>query len=790
MSQRRSTGASKSGPYKKPILAGIHPASELLPLSRVRSSPVKQLTIPKHDLPEYESRGWSVLRENKQTFRIKKPKPKAELLEHRVWTVLYKMGFPLLSGEAGAILTFDSTDSDSPRQQIDVVAVDNEVAIAVECKSHTELRKSPSLVEKITKHASIRRAFADAVARGFGATKRSVATPMVTWDLRLTDDMRKRAVHEQVAVLDLHQLEYYEALVKHLGHAARYQLLADLFRGRDIPGLTIRVPALRTKMGPIQAYTFAVRPDYLLKICYVAHRAQGRPGDLDVYQRMLSKKRLADIAQYISSDGMFPTNIVINFTTDGALQFQHGQQVSPRDERPGGVFGWLSLSPTYGSAWVIDGQHRLFGYAGHPRAGTSFLNVLAFNGLNHEAQTAMFVDINSEQRKVPRKLLLELDALLKWDSPDEDERIAAIVSKAVMDLDHLDNSPLVGRILLQDVRRTATRCISLPALVGELKKRGFFVRGTNKEFREYGFFWRTDATACCRRTVQVVSAWLAIIESQAGDWWDLGAAEGGGLAMNDGMAVCIRLLGSVLWHLDGHDQIGPLADEEVVARVQPYAEALGQHFASMGVADRIRFRSLRGNEGRQTRFRECQVSLRKTFPEYDPEGLQEWCDRRDANVNNEARQVIDAIEMSIQDQLLEMLKRELGPDSNHRDQWWFKGVPLKIRKKINERREEQGGGELEEYFDLVDYRDIIQANWALCREVFAEGERRNVGKDSGTKWLVRVVRSRNDVMHASKRVFLAQETLEELQRYRDWLEGRVLQWREANGETEGAVGQA
>ena len=733
MREQGSTGSRHSVPYKKPTLTGILPRSELRSLSRARSSLVKQTTIPKQELPEYESRGWSILRENRLTFRVKKSKPIAERLEHRVWTVLYKMGFPLLSGEAGAILTFDGTDSDSPQQQIDVVAVDDDVAIAVECKSPTEPRRPVSFVEKLTKHASIRGAFASAVAHDFGASRRSVATPIATWNLTLTEGMANRATQEQVAVLDLHQLEYYEALVKQLGHGARYQLLADLFRGRDIPGLTIRVPALRTKMGPIQAYTFAVRPDYLLKICYVAHRAQGRPGDLDVYQRMLSKRRLGDIAKFISSDGMFPTNIVINFTTAGAIQFQQGQQVSRREERPGGVFGWLDLSPTYGSAWVIDGQHRLFAYAGHPRASTSFLNVLAFGGLAHEAQTAMFVDINSEQRRVPRKLLLELDALLKWESPDEDERIAAIVSKAVMDLDDVGESPLVGRILLQDMRRTTTRCISLPGPRRRAEKRGFFVRGTNKDCREYGFFWRTDPSACCRRTARVVGDWLAAIAAGVSEWWELGAAEGGGLAMNDGVAVCIRLLGSVLWHLDVEDPVGPMPDGEVAKRVRPYAEALGEHFAAMGVSERARFRSLRGNEGRQTRFRECQVALREAFATYEPEGLQEWCERRDANVNNEARQVIDAIETSIQEQLLEMLKVAFGPDSDQSDQWWFKGVPLKIRKKINERREEQGGGELDEYFDLVDYRDVIQANWTLCREVFAEGERRNVGKDTGDK---------------------------------------------------------
>ncbi len=596
---------------------------------------------------------------------------------------------------------------------------------------------------------------------------------MVTWNLKIAEQMRKRADREQVTLFDINQLSYYEALVQRLGDAARYQFLADLFQHRPIDGLKTRIPALRTRIGSTDCYTFAVQPEYLLKLCYVAHRAKGKPGDLDVYQRMLTKHRLTKLREFIADDGVFPTNIVINFDSAKSVSFHQGQQLEARTDRVGGVVGWLDLLPAYGCAWVIDGQHRLYAYAGQARARTSFLNVLAFVDLPHERQTAMFVEINSEQRRVPRKLLLELDAILNWDSPDDDRRIAAIVSKAAMDLDHAGDSPLAGRILLQDMKRTDKRCITLPAVVGELKKKGFFIKSRTKGFTDYGFFWRTDPVASCKRTVSVVAAWLAAIERGAQSWWELGAAEGGGLAMNDGVAVCIRLLESVLDHLNQQEALGLLPDAEMARRCVPYAEALGEYFGQMTLTERASFRSLRGNEGKNTRFRECQAAVQETFPDYQPDGLEKWLRHREENVNEEARQLIDEIEKQIQRQILALLTSEFGSDLDSREGWWYKGVPEGIRKKVVGRREERGGGAHETFFDLIDYQKIIKQNWTLCRPVFGYGSRENVGKDTGTKWLGEVNECRKKVMHASRREFVGQTEVTMLRSHYEWLEDRI-----------------
>lgn len=484
------------------MLENVKRREDLLGFARKQAKAYDRKTIRPEELSKAVDEGWSVQRKNKASFSVVRNRPRRALLESRVWTILYRMGFNFLSGPGGARLVGARKGQEDAFEEIDIIAIDDEIALAIKCKAFSKPKRDEGFWKEIDWHASIKRRFAINVQKQFPASgQRHVASIIITWDLVLTESDRHRAVDQRVFLLDERDLEYFEALVKHLGIAAKYQLLAEIFRGKKIRGLEICVPALRTPMGSLNCYTFAVRPDYLLKIAYVAHRAKGKPFDIDAYQRLLSRTRLRKIAEFIAKDGIFPTNIVINVERTLYLRFDRGKQ---EGDGTGGLFGWLTLSPTYGSAWIIDGQHRLYAYSGHPRASTSFLNVLAFEALSPPVQTQLFVDINSEQRRVKRSLLVELDATLKWESEDEQKRIHAIISKAGMALDQEAGSPLRDRVLLADARRTTRRCISLTSIATALNKPGFFVISRKRGITQYGPLWRDEPTDSLRRTVTVL----------------------------------------------------------------------------------------------------------------------------------------------------------------------------------------------------------------------------------------------------------------------------------------------
>src|SRR5439155_7364800 len=255
---------------------------------------------------------------------------------------------------------------------------------AIECKSFESARKDSSFEEKLGKLELKRKPFTLATSEHFPTTsKRQIGLALFTSNILLTDSDRKRAEEQEITLFDDQDLQYYEKLVGHLGFASRYQFLAHLFPMKRISGLEIKVPALRTKVGRSTCYTFSIQPEYLLKIAFVSHRAKGKPSDVDAYQRMISKSRLKKIRDYISRDGVFPTNIVLNIEKSKYVRFDQGRQ---EGDREGAKFGWLTLTPAYRSAWVIDGQHRLYAYSGHPRAAKSYLSVLAFESLEADKQ--------------------------------------------------------------------------------------------------------------------------------------------------------------------------------------------------------------------------------------------------------------------------------------------------------------------------------------------------------------------------------------------------------------------
>ena len=255
---------------------------------------------------------------------------------------------------------------------------------------------------------------------------------------------------------------------------------------------------------------------------------------------MIKKSRLKKIREYISDKGIFPTNIVINFEGKKTVRFDQKEGSSQ-----GAEYGTLHLKPTYRGAWIIDGQHRLFAYSGHQRAKTSYLNVLAFEGLEASQQAQFFIDINHEQKSVKRGLLHELFSKLNWDAEDDTKRVGAIVSKAIQALNDEKDSPFYDRILLTDSVWTNTRCISLDSIFGELQK-GLYIIIPKVE---YGALWADDNDKTLRRTLKIIGAWFNFIKDRATDWWNLGSAEGGGLAMNDGVAICIGVLKNVFHHL-------------------------------------------------------------------------------------------------------------------------------------------------------------------------------------------------------------------------------------------------
>jgi len=748
------------------MLINIEPVENLrgLALANFRSYETK--TIHPKLVDEALSDGWQEFKKNKNSVRIKRDKPHGTYFEDRVWSLLYRMGFSHLSAKGGASLLINAKDSGSPKTQIDVVGLDEEIALAIECKSSEKFAKRTDFQAELSKHAIVRERFSEAVKTQFpDPPNRVIALAMFLSNISLSENDIARAKEIKVSLFDNEDLSYYEKLVAQIGPAAKYQFFSDILPGKEIGGLRIRVPAIKTKMGGSTYYTFSICPEYLLKISYVSHRIKGKAYDVNTYQRILTRSRLNSIKQYINDNGKFPTNIVINLEKH-SVQFYQAHQEGNKEE---GILGWLDLRPAYKSAWIIDGQHRLFAYSGHEKAGKDRLSVLAFEGLLPSDQAKLFIDINSKQKSVKPGLLQELYAELNWDDPKPRVRVSAILSKAIQMLGKDHESPFYKRIQRAEATRDALSCISLTSLFSIIDKSDLFIaKEKHGNVLEFGPLWAGDNDATLKRTTYILKNWfnLILVNDKVLEWWNKGRGEGGGLAMNDGVIICIKVLRSVFQHLDSNGyKLIHMDNEDLFESIKEYGNILGEYFGSLTEDERKLFRGLRGIEGQTAGMRHCQKAIHDRVSLFNPPGLEKFLEEEKAQTNKKAKEIVERIEKMLNELVLETLYREFGTGES---EWWLQGVPKKVRTKVSDRFEEDDGsrGSKAFYFDFIDYRDIVINNWQLFEDILAYGK--SGSKDKRTSWIVTLNDIRKIVSHyTGKSVSL--ERLSQLQDYDTWL---------------------
>jgi DNA sulfur modification protein DndB len=761
------------------ILSNVLSRADLVGLMRQKSRPYDRRAVDSRDLDGYLADGWAISTRGKRSVGIVRPKRHDVLLEDRVWMLLWRMLFPRLSGPGGAIVTINPGGERRVTNQVDVLGLDDELCLAIECKSAITRGRRPSFQEELAKHAAAREHLQSGVsARSRNGAKRSAVLALWTQNAVLSRSDKERAKDQNIVLLDEGDLEYYETLVHQLGPAARYQFLAELIPGKAIPGLGIRVPALQSKMGAHTCYTFSVAPEYLLKIAYVSHRTP-RDSDVATYQRMLARTRLQKIANYICSgpDAMFPTNIVINLEKPekgrrgSGAQFEKARQ---EEGAEGATLGWLTLRPAYKSAWVIDGQHRLYAYsyAGPEAAAKGRLSVLAFVGLPGSVQQKLFVEINAEQKSVKRNLLQELYADLHRGAGDPKNRIKSLISEAIQELDEDPDSAFFDRILLATSVKTDARCITLNSLFSALEKPGFYFSSVRENtIIDPGALWDKTDDSIIRRTTSTLNCWFGEIRLAVPAWWDAGAAEGGGLAMNDGVSIAVDVLRSVLDHLGNRRlKLADLAVKEIADCLAPWAKTLGDYFAAMTEEEKRQFRGLRGNQGHATGLRHAQSFIQQKFPEFQPDGLADFLEREKAGTNDTAISLINQIERLLSRVVVGVLQETLGAEN---DQWWYRGVPTTVRTAATERQEydQNNRGAKERYLDLIDYDDIIQDNWPLLYKPL--GGKQNDSKATRTAWISQANDIRKVAAHGSSATWVSFEQL-------NWLKDRLAWLRQVN----------
>ena len=368
-----------------------------------------------------------------------------------MWCLLYRMSYDKLNGKR-FVIQFDRNDGSRGRKQIDVFACDSETAFVIECKSR-ESRGRRSLQKDLLETIALQRYIRKSIYSSYGNTSKpkiiwAYATQNIIW----SEEDVARASDGTISILTENELQYLDTFVKHLGPAARYQVLGEFLKGQKVPGLgEVRLPAIRGKLGSETFYSFVGTPRTLLKIAFINHQALNHPDGRPAYQRMISSGRIKEIEKFIAAGGYFPTNILVNF-----MEHPRFDVISNKDNADENIkFGWLTLPSRYRSAWIIDGQHRLYGFS--HLSGDELdrsLFVVAFEKMSTRKEADLFITINHKQKSVPKSLLVSLLADIRLGNFDPKTALSALASGVIGTL----NKDLTARL---------TRRFAVPGLPPE-----------------------------------------------------------------------------------------------------------------------------------------------------------------------------------------------------------------------------------------------------------------------------------------------------------------------------------
>lgn len=174
--------------------------------------------------------------------------------------------------------------------------------------------------------------------------------------------------------------------------------------------------SLKTSFNGIDVFTQPMKVKDILLISYVAVR--GRDSEEGSIQRVLGTQRVKQIREYVLQGKNFFNTFILNWNeTKHKLNFENGK---------------IEIPIVPNSAQVIDGQHRLAGLRAafeiDQSVGERSILVSFTIGLSTKDAAQIFLNINTEQKPVPKSLIYDLFGIVESDKEHAINRSRDIAS--------------------------------------------------------------------------------------------------------------------------------------------------------------------------------------------------------------------------------------------------------------------------------------------------------------------------------------------------------------------------
>ncbi|SIN74266.1 DGQHR domain-containing protein [Algoriphagus halophilus] len=704
-----------------------------------------------HNLVDgYLKEGWEIQKELKTKTRLIKPKSHSKKFEDDVWCQLYELGYRYLNYDDSFKLPYGKEPEDL--KQIDVIAIDKETVILIECKSSEKPRKSTSLKTEFEGLEKRLDGFRKSIDQIFGRGLK-VKYIYATRKIRIDEESIEigRLLKTNSYYYNDNTFGYINSLIKNYKDAAHYQFLGMLYKDQLISSEKIEVPAIEGTMGKKTYFMFSLEPHILLKMGFVLHRTRANESEMPTYQRLLVPNRLKDITKFINEGGYFPNSVIVNFTErKHKIHFEGSSRSGDSRSR----YGMLKIPNAYAIAYIIDGQHRLYGYANSDFKLSNTIPVVAFSKLDSTEQLEIFMDINENQKAVSADLRLTLEEDLYWDSDRADSRIKALRSAIINELSNSVNAPLYNKVSIgEDKGMLSSKPIATALLKSGLlpSARGNKYNAETSQACLYDIHNHSHGVEMRRakkNVVQFLNLCYSYIEEEYPDIFE---REQYFILSNRGSYAFINLIGSLNYYetVETKNLNLKSTPAERFGTLKPYFDILINGLRNLPEGEEDQLLSKYGTGADVLWFRTFQTIINNSVHDYEPPALIDWKERQDKDLQDRGREFVIEIEKYMKHTVLGKTHQLFG------DNWELeinsiKRECLKRAEEENEKNYKEGlkntNNHWTEMFHINDYKSIILKYWTKKDETdpafktFEEEFSFDIGtgfnsKSEKTKWI-------------------------------------------------------
>ena len=674
-----------------------------------RRTDFEQCTFKELEVPGALEKGWDkiITKGKEKKFKsgsqpLRKLKKQDVIFENKIWMLLYKIGYKKLNKDRKFLLN----PFESDKSQIDVFAEDDDTILVIECKSAQNPNTKYNFNKDIERLSNLKNKFEKKLEAYSGG--KFVKFIFATQNYIVGDANKERLKAAKIDYWDDYACSYHQKLANELRFAGKYQMLSILLKGEKIRSLNNEFAALKCEMGKRVYYNFSVTPKDLLKMCTIPHRHQAFVNADPSYQRFVKSAKLKSVNKFIEDGNIFPNSIIISINSK--IDFKETRLTSRRSNST--KSGTIILPKLFGSCNIIDGQHRIYGYAqNEKRSQNDSIPVIAFEDLDDDQQMKIFTDINTNQKGVSKDVINDIKETLYRNSDDFTKVFQSYAASIVRKLNTLMDSPLHGSIKIGENERThPTAKITSESILGGIKDSFFFGVASKNEIKEPGLFFTTESQLRQTedKTLKTLLKNFSYISDNLEDEWKLGSL--GFLNTPHGVKSLIRIFSEILFHLESKHglQCNSEGLDEIHKKTIPYLKALVNGIKQLDDTDKEEIKKAYGGGGYLNFFRTFLEFLCEEFSDFTfrDSGYHTWLENKPIMVFG-----IHDKALKIEDFLKESLKsifiKHYGAESN----WMYKTISKDVLNMsqviINSKNRAEGTNKYNFYDDGFTFDNIL-----------------------------------------------------------------------------------